>query len=78
MTTTASFFGQKLKGGVILYMYLIKTNYFCCLVKFSKSLIFFNKKVGFITLVFQIINANLLSIYSKIFEFMVYTFICAL
>ena len=48
-----------------------------------KNLIFFQlpiTKVGFIRLIlskFQIINANLWSIYSKIFEFMVYTFICA-
>jgi hypothetical protein len=48
-----------------------------------KNLIFFQlpiKKIGFITLIlskFQILNANLWSIYSKRFEFMVYTFICA-
>ena len=48
-----------------------------------KKLIFFQlpiTKVGFIMLIlskFQVINANLWSIYSKIFEFMVYTFICA-
>ena len=48
-----------------------------------KNLIFFQlpiKKVGFITLIlskFQIINANLWSVYSKRYEFMVYTFICA-
>ena len=38
------------------------------------------KKVGFITLIvmkFQILNANLGSIYRKRFEFMVYAFICA-
>ena len=38
------------------------------------------QKSGFITLIlskFQVINANLWSIYSKRFEFMVYTFICA-
>ena len=37
-------------------------------------------KVGFIMLIlskFQIINAKLWSIYSKTYEFMVYTFICA-
>ena len=45
-----------------------------------KNLIFFQlpiKKVGFITLIvrkFQTLNANLWSIYSKRFEFMVYTF----
>ena len=39
-----------------------------------------SKKVAFMTLIlskFQSLNANLWSIYSKIFEFMVYTFICA-
>ena len=38
------------------------------------------KKVAFMTLIlskFQSLNANLWSIYSKRFEFMVYTFICA-
>ena len=49
-----------------------------------KKLIFFQlptKKVGFISLIlskFPILNANMWSIYSKKFEFMVYTFICAL
>ena len=50
-----------------------------------KTLIFSNyiptKKVGFITLImskFQILNANLRSIYSKRLEFMVYAFICAI
>ena len=48
-----------------------------------KNLIFFQlpiKKVGFITLIvrkFQILDANLWSMYSKRFEFMVYAFICA-
>ena len=48
-----------------------------------KNLIFFQlpiKKVGFIMLIlskFEILKANLWSIYSKIFEFMVYTFIYA-
>ena len=48
-----------------------------------KNLIFFQlpiKKVAFMTLIlskFQSLNANLWSIYSKRFEFMVYTFICA-
>ena len=46
-----------------------------------KNLIFFQlpiKKVGFITLIvskFQILNANLWSIFSKRFEFIGYTFI---
>ena len=48
-----------------------------------KNLIFFQlpiKKVAFMTLIsskFRSLNANLLSIYSKRCEFMVYTFICA-
>ena len=48
-----------------------------------KNLIFFQlsiKKVAFLTLIlrkFQILNANLWSIYNKRFEFIVYTFICA-
>ena len=47
-----------------------------------KNLFFFQwplKKVAFMTLIlskFQSLNANLWSIYSKRFEFMVYTFIC--
>ena len=48
-----------------------------------KNLIFFQlpiKKVAFMMLIlskFQSLNANLWSIYSKRFEFMVSTFICA-
>ena len=52
--------------------YVRKTNgIFCCLMKFLETLFFFQlpiKKVGFITLIlskFQIINANLWTIYSK-------------
>ena len=51
--------------------------------KVLKNMIFFQltiKKGGFTMLIlskFQILNANLWSIYSKRFEFMVYTFICA-
>ena len=48
-----------------------------------KILIFFQsliKKNGVITLIlgkFKILNANMWAIYSKRFDFMVYTFICA-
>ena len=48
-----------------------------------KNLIIFQlpiKKIGFITLIvkkFQTLNTNSGSIYSKRFEFKVYTFICA-
>ena len=56
---------------------------FLLFIEVLKDLIFFHlpiKKFGFITLIlskFQILNANLLSSYSKRFEIMVYTFICA-
>ena len=59
-----------------------KTNGIFLFNEVLKNLIFFQlpiKKVGFITLILskiQILNANLWSIYSKTFEFMVYTFIC--
>jgi hypothetical protein len=59
-----------------------KTNGIFVVYEVLKNLFFFQityQKVGFITLIlnkFQILNANLFSIYSKIFEFMVYTFIC--
>ena len=56
---------------------------FLLLNEVLKNWIFFQmpiKKSDFITLIlskFSILNANLWSIYSKRFEFMVYTFICA-
>ena len=56
---------------------------FLLLNEVLKNWIFFQlpiQKCDFITLIlskFQTLNANLRSIYSKRFEFMVYTFICA-
>ena len=79
--TTPPFFGQKIKWGSIFY----EINYvleFLLLNEVLKNWIFFQlpiQKSDFITLIlskFSILNANLWSICSKRFDFMVYTFIC--
>ena len=73
-------FGAKIK--VRINFIWEKLMEFLLLNEVLKNWIFFQmpiKKSDFITLIlskFSILNANLWSIYSKRFEFMVYTFIC--
>ena len=81
MITTLPFWGQEIKWGVNFIWEKLMD--FLLFNEVLKNLIFFQlpiQKSGFITLIlskFLILNANLWTIYSKSFEFMVYTFICA-
>ena len=77
--TTQPFLGQKKVRSNFMWEKLME---FLLPNEVLKNWIFFlitYQKSGFITLIlskFQILNANLWSIYSKRFEFMAYTFIC--